>query len=163
MAIKKCVLTLLTMLVLSPAFAVIDTYQFSDAEQEQRFFTLTNELRCPKCQNQTIGDSNAPIAKDLRREVHRMLQEGADDQKIVDFMLDRYGDFVLYRPRLDSKTAVLWFGPLVLLFIGFVSVLVIVRKHRRRAEVESVNEQLTLQQREQLKGLMEQKTQEGLK
>ena len=84
MTIRQCLVALLTVLVLSPAFAVIDTYQFDSPEQEQRFFTLTNELRCPKCQNQSIGDSNAPIANDLRREVHRMLLEGAENQQTTE-------------------------------------------------------------------------------
>ena len=154
MTIRQCLVALLTVLVLSPAFAVIDTYQFDSPEQEQRFFTLTNELRCPKCQNQSIGDSNAPIANDLRREVHRMLLEGAENQQIIDFMLDRYGDFVLYRPRLDSKTAVLWFGPLVFLIIGLLAVLMIVRKHRRGAADDSIDAPLTQQQEAQLRALV---------
>ncbi len=162
MNIKKCLLTLLTMIMLSPAFAVIDTYQFNDAEQQQRFFILTNELRCPKCQNQSIADSNAPIAQDLRREVHRLLLDGADDQKIIAFMLDRYGDFVLYRPRLDSKTAILWFGPFVLLMLGVISVLMIVRKHRagnRQIDrKDKDDEHLSTAQQEKLKAILAQES-----
>ena len=115
-------------LVLPRAYGTIDSYEFATAEQEQRFYELTNELRCPKCQNQSIADSNAPIAQDLRREVHRMVNEGADHQTVVDFMLARYGEFVLYKPQMSGKNLVLWLGPLVLLLIGFVVLMMIVRK-----------------------------------
>ncbi|MBO9494440.1 cytochrome c-type biogenesis protein CcmH [Thalassotalea sp. G20_0] len=115
------------------AYGVIDSYEFSTPEQEQRFFELTNELRCPKCQNQSIGDSNAPIAQDLRREVHRLLNEGADNQTVIDFMLARYGDFVLYKPRIAGVNLVLWLGPLLLLLAGLIVLIVVVRKHKATA------------------------------
>ena len=88
------------------AHAAIDTYEFANDAERDRFRELTKELRCPKCQNQDIADSNAPIATDLRREIYRMLGEGKDNQQILDFMVARYGDFVLYKPALTSKTAV---------------------------------------------------------
>ncbi|WP_263080310.1 cytochrome c-type biogenesis protein CcmH [Endozoicomonas sp. Mp262] len=155
--INKWLLGLLVTVMLSPAFAVIDTYQFQDSIQEQRFFTLTNELRCPKCQNQSIADSNAPIAQDLRGEVYRLLQEGADDQQVVDFMLSRYGDFVLYRPPLKLETLALWFGPLGLLLLGIITLIMIVRKHTRKKVVESleVSDGLTQEQRQRLKRIIE--------
>ncbi|RML38486.1 Cytochrome c-type bioproteinsis protein CycL, partial [Pseudomonas syringae pv. maculicola] len=81
-----------------------------DAERA-RYSELTRELRCPKCQNQDIADSNAPIAADLRKEIYRMLGEGQSNQKIIDFMVDRYGDFVRYKPSLNARTWLLWFGP----------------------------------------------------
>ena len=93
------------------AHAAIDTYEFANDAERERFRELTKELRCPKCQNQDIADSNAPIATDLRREIFRMLGEGKDNQQILDFMVARYGDFVLYKPALTGKTAVLWFDP----------------------------------------------------
>ena len=133
MTIRSCLLALMTCLMLSPALAVIDTYQFDNTVQEERFFSLTHELRCPKCQNQSIADSDAPIANDLRREVHRMLLAGEDDQTIVDFMLTRYGDFILYRPPMESKTALLWAGPPILLLTGFLILFFIVRRHRQAA------------------------------
>jgi cytochrome c-type biogenesis protein CcmH len=83
--------------------------------RSRAFRELTKELRCPKCQNQDIADSNAPIAADLRKEIFRMLGEGKDNQQIIDFMVDRYGDFVRYKPALNAKTALLWFGPAGLL------------------------------------------------
>ena len=122
--------------------AVIENYQFEDTAQQDQFFRLNNELRCPQCQNQSIADSNAPIAQDLRREVHRMIvEEKADDDTIVQFMLDRYGDFVLYKPRMNAKTAALWFGPVILLLIGLFVLFGLVRKHRPETSEEKLDEE----------------------
>ena len=107
------------------AKAAIDTYQFRDDAERERYQQLTKELRCPKCQNQDIADSNAPIAADLRREIFRMLGEGQSNQQIIDFMVDRYGDFVRYKPALSGRTWLLWFGPGILLAGGFVVLAVI--------------------------------------
>lgn len=134
---SRLIILLSMVLFTGTTYGVIDSYQFSTPEQEQRFFELTNELRCPKCQNQTIGDSNAPIAQDLRREVHRLLNEGADNQTVVDFMLARYGDFVLYKPRVSGLNLILWLGPLLLLLAGLIVLVVVVRRHKG-AVAESV-------------------------
>ena len=99
------------------ARAAIDTYEFKDEVERERFRSLTEELRCPKCQNQNIADSNAPIATDLRREIYRMLDDGRSDKEIVDFLVMRYGDFVMYKPPLDSRTWLLWYG---LVFMALV-------------------------------------------
>ncbi len=125
---------LLWLMLLAPlsAQAAIDAYEFTDEQKEERFQQLTNELRCPKCQNQNIADSDAPLAADLRREVHRMLEEGEPDESIIDFMVTRYGDFVLYRPRVNETTWLLWYGPFVLLGIG-VLVVVLISRNRRQA------------------------------
>lgn len=127
---SQLIIVLSTILFMGTAYGVIDSYEFSSPEQEQRFFELTKELRCPKCQNQSIADSNASIALDLRREVYRLLNEGADNQTVVDFMLARYGDFVLYKPRILGVNLVLWFGPLLLLLTGLAVLVVVVRKHK---------------------------------
>ena len=111
------------------ARAAIDTYEFKDEVERERFRSLTEELRCPKCQNQNIADSNAPIATDLRREIFRMLEEGKDNQQITDYLVARYGDFVLYQPPLKASTVALWAGPFVLLFLV---ALVIVWRIRRQ-------------------------------
>ncbi|MDE1461541.1 cytochrome c-type biogenesis protein CcmH [Spartinivicinus sp. A2-2] len=103
---------------LSFSWAAIDTYPFKTDEQRQRFKQLTDELRCPKCQNQNIADSNAPIAKDFREEIYRQLLAGHSNQTIVDFMVARYGEFVLYRPTFSKKTWLLWIGPFILLVVG---------------------------------------------
>lgn len=119
------------------AQAAIDTYEFETEAQRQRFYELSGELRCPKCQNQNIADSNAPIATDMRREVHRLLNEGQSDDQIVEFMVSRYGDFVRYRPGLTSQTLVLWFAPLLFVVIGIAVLLVLVRRRRNAASTAS--------------------------
>lgn len=122
---------LLGLSLLGVAHAAIDTYQFKDEVERERFRGLTEELRCPKCQNQNIADSNAPIATDLRREIFRMLEEGKSDKEIVDYLVLRYGDFVMYKPPLDSRTWLLWYGPFVLLGLGALGLVVLVLRRRR--------------------------------
>jgi cytochrome c-type biogenesis protein CcmH len=113
------------------ASAAIDAYDFkSDAERE-RFRVLTEQLRCPKCQNQNIADSNAPIAADLRKEILRMMDDGKSDAEIVDFLVARYGDFVRYKPPLEGRTLLLWYGPWLLLGVGLVGLGAIVVRRRR--------------------------------
>ena len=112
--------------------AAIDTYEFADEAERTRFRQLTQELRCPKCQNQDIADSNAPIATDLRREIFRMLGEGQSNEQIVEFMVDRYGEFVRYKPALNARTLLLWYGTAGLLVGGFVLLGVIVLRHRSK-------------------------------
>ena len=136
------------------AHAAIDTYEFANDAERDRFRELTKELRCPKCQNQDIADSNAPIATDLRREIYRMLGEGKDNQQILDFMVARYGDFVLYKPALTSKTAVLWFGPLALLVGGLVVIGVIVGRRRRTEQTEG-SDTLSAEERKRLDTLLD--------
>lgn len=103
-----------------PALAggAIDVYEFDTAEQEARFRSLTQELRCPKCQNQSIADSDADIASDMRARTAAMVREGATDKEVVEFFRARYGDFVSYRPPLALNTVLLWFGPAVVLLLG---------------------------------------------
>ena len=113
---------------LIPATAAIDIYEFDDPEQEAQFSELLDQLRCPKCQNQNLSGSNSPIAADLRRELYELLQQGKADIEIVNFMVDRYGEFVLYRPRVSQLTYVLWFGPAILILFGIIIVIVIVRR-----------------------------------
>lgn len=138
------------------AHAAIDTYQFASDAERERFRELTKELRCPKCQNQDIADSNAPIAADLRKEIFRMLGEGKDNQQIIDFMVDRYGDFVRYKPALTGKTALLWFGPAGLLLAGVVVMVVIIR--RRRPAPNDGSDALSPEERKRLDQLLDTKT-----
>ena len=150
------VVALIALLVSVTSFAAIDTYQFKSPEDEQRFHQLTAELRCPKCQNQNIADSDSPIAKDLRREVYRMVDTGAQDTEVIDFMVTRYGDFVLYRPKVNSQTWFLWYGPYIVLGLGLVVILLIVflRKANRRAQPGAKNIELTEQERARLDALL---------
>jgi cytochrome c-type biogenesis protein CcmH len=135
------------------ARAAIDTYQFRDEVERERFRGLTEELRCPKCQNQNIADSNAPIATDLRREIFRMLEEGRSDKEIVDFLVMRYGDFVMYKPPLDSRTWLLWYGPFGLLGLGTIVLCVLVLR-RRKVEQAPAQVALSATERERLDALL---------
>ncbi len=135
------------------ARAAIDTYEFKDEVERERFRSLTEELRCPKCQNQNIADSNAPIATDLRRELYRMLDDGRSDKEIVDFLVMRYGDFVMYKPPLDSRTWLLWYGPFGLLGLGAIVLCVLVLR-RRKVEKAPAQVALSKAERERLDALL---------
>ena len=102
--------------------------EFRDRAEEQRFHQLTLELRCVMCQNQSLADSDAPIAHDLRREVFNLMREGRSDAEIKTFLVERYGEFVLYRPQFGGPTLLLWLGPALVLLAGAVVVVVVVRK-----------------------------------
>lgn len=112
---------LLAFLLLGSAYAAapIEDLTFASAEEEARYNKLIAELRCPKCLNSNLAGSDAPIAASLRAEIREQLAEGRSDAEIIEFMTARYGEFVLYRPRLSAGTALLWFGPLALLIAGF--------------------------------------------
>lgn len=126
----------LAAIVASPAQASGEFYAFDTAEQERRFNRLAGELRCPKCQNQSIADSDAPLAQDMRQRVYMMIMEGQTDAEIIEFMKVRYGDFVHYRPPLNRNTLVLWFGPFLVLLIGMGAVILHVRgKQKVSAEL----------------------------
>jgi cytochrome c-type biogenesis protein CcmH len=98
--------------------APIETYTFESPEQEETFYKLSDELRCLVCQNQNIAESNADLAKDLRREIYNMINEGQSEEQIIDFMVQRYGDYVLYRPPMKPLTWLLWFGPAIVFLFG---------------------------------------------
>ena len=132
---KKLILLLL-FTVMGTAFAGVEVHEFEQAEQEQQYNRLVAELRCLVCQNQNLADSNAELAQDLRQEVYEMIQNGASDQEIVNFMVARYGDFVLYRPPFKTTTAFLWIGPFIILIAGFVILLVFIRKRKQAGAVE---------------------------
>ena len=110
--------------------------QFTDTAEERRFHDLVAELRCVMCQNQSLADSDAQIAHDLRREVLELMQSGRSDDEIKDFLVARYGEFVLYRPELKSNTWLLWFGPALVLLAGGVAVVLAVRRRGARVVPE---------------------------
>jgi cytochrome c-type biogenesis protein CcmH len=124
-------LLILLVLLGGPLHAAVETFDFATEEQRQRYLEFAQELRCPKCQNQNLADSNAPIAEDLRLELHRLLLDGKSDEEIVDFMVTRYGEYVLYEPRLEAKTALLWGAPVLMLGVGLLVLAGIVRRARR--------------------------------
>ena len=146
--------------LLGVAHAAIDTYEFKDEGERARFRTLTEELRCPKCQNQNIADSNAPIATDLRREIFRMLEEGQCNAQIVDFLVLRYGDFVLYKPPVNARTYLLWYGPFALLGLGVLGLGGLVLRRRKGAK-GSVQATLSVNERERLSALLQQNSQDS--
>ena len=119
------------------AIAVIETYEFSTPELELRYKALSQELRCPKCQNQNIADSNAPISRDLRAIVHEQLEAGASDDQIITYLVDRYGEFVRYRPGVDGNTFWLWSAPIILFLMAFAVVWLQIRGDRDVTKVES--------------------------
>ena len=111
---------------------VADVYDFSSRSEEQRFQQLISELRCPKCQNQNIADSNAPISEDMRNEVYRMMQDGASNEEIVDALVARFGEFIQYKPPVDQRTILLWAFPAIAAIGGFLIVVGVVWRTRRR-------------------------------
>ncbi len=125
------VFALLLALLAGPLHAAIETFEFASEEQRLRYLEFARELRCPKCQNQNLADSNAPIAADLRHELYRLLSEGKTDREIVDFMVGRYGEYVLYEPPLEAKTVLLWGAPVLMLCGGLLVLAGIVRRAER--------------------------------
>ncbi len=111
----------------------IEPLPFKDHAQELRFQHLTHQLRCPMCQNETLADSNAPIARDLRNQIFRMMQQGKSDDEIKQYLVARYSGFVLYDPPLTVGTSVLWFGPLLILLGGAGVVLMVIRQRSKHA------------------------------
>lgn len=122
MRIQKFFIILFLFTVSLSAFAqktdVQEPLLFANQQQQERFNKLTEELRCLVCQNQNLADSDAPLAHDLRREVHEMVLAGRTNEQIKEFLVTRYGDFVLYRPPVQKNTYLLWLAPLVLLLMG---------------------------------------------
>ena len=118
--------------------AVQDIYQFDSVAEEQRFRELLVQLRCPKCQNQAIADSDAPIAQDMRQQVAEMIRAGRSDEEIVDYFVQRYGDFVSYHPPLTPQTMILWLAPIMAMAGGLLLVVFQIRRARRIARGEDI-------------------------
>jgi cytochrome c-type biogenesis protein CcmH len=117
----------------------IEPMPFADHAQELRFQHLTQQLRCPMCQNETLADSNAPIARDLRNQIFQLMQKGKSDDEIKQYLVDRYSDYVLYDPPLKPGTWLLWFGPLLILCGGAGVVLVAIRKRNSDERTSSLS------------------------
>lgn len=138
------------LLVVPASWAADIPMQFGDPAQAARYEALLSQLRCLVCQNQSLADSNADLAQDLRQDVYHMMQSGDSDEKIISFLVARYGDFVLYRPRVKPVTYLLWFGPAILLLIGGF---VVVRFIRRRAAQTDTS--FTEQEQQRIAALLE--------
>jgi len=132
----RILLLALTLAWSSGAVAIDTERAFDDPVLQARYENITRELRCLVCQNETIADSNATLAGDLRREVREMIADGKTDDQIRDFMIARYGDFVLYRPRLTPMNFLLWAAPVILLLVGAFALVRVVRRRAAEAELE---------------------------
>lgn len=135
------------------AGAAIDPYEFSTDDELRRYQKFVEELRCPKCKNNNLAGTNSQIAADLRRELQKMVVDGKTDEQIIDFMVSRYGDFVLYRPRMQGKTLFVWLGPWVLFAIGLSAVVAVV-VHRRKIAPVAIEKGLSQEEEEQLQALL---------
>lgn len=119
---------------LLPAVAGVEMFDFSGNVGEQRYMALISQLRCLVCQNQSLADSDAELAHDLRVEVYEHMQQGQSDQEVIDFLVARYGDFVLYKPPVKPSTYLLWYGPFVLLALGLIVLMKNIRQRGRQSE-----------------------------
>lgn len=127
------------------AFATIDAYSFKSPQDEQRFTGLIEQFRCPKCQNSNLAGSNAPIAKDLKDRIYQLMQQGKSDEEIKAYLVDRYGDFITYKPPLRANTLLLWGGPFSLLILVAAVLVWRVRKPPQAAKPISAEERKRLQ------------------
>lgn len=130
----------LLMLMLPAAWAIDPEPLIDDPARQELYERLTHEVRCLVCQNQTVADSTAPLAADLRREIHALVMAGRSEGEIKTFLLDRYGDFVLYKPRFQGTTAVLWLAPLLLLLGGALVLALVVRRRATLPSDEDADE-----------------------
>jgi cytochrome c-type biogenesis protein CcmH len=137
---KKVVILVAALMLPVIGSAIDQGRAFDDPELQQRYEKIISEVRCLKCQNQTIKDSNAFLAADLRREIRRLLSEGKTDAEVYDFLVFRYGEFALYRPKMSGKTLILWLAPVILLLVGGF---VIIRVMRERMKLPLQDEQET--------------------
>jgi len=135
----RVVLVALLISLSSAVFAIDREPAFADPALQARYDTITRELRCLVCRSETIADSNADLAADLRRQVREMIAAGKTDQEIRDYMTQRYGDFVLYRPRMSAQNFLLWSGPALLLLVGGFAAVRVIRKRAAEIDVDPVD------------------------
>jgi cytochrome c-type biogenesis protein CcmH len=135
------------------AFAAIETHDFANELERKRYQSFIEEMRCPKCQNQNLAGSDSAISIDLRNKLYEMIKLDKSDKEITDFMVERYGDYILYRPRVTPATYVLWGAPIALLVIGIVVVILILQR-RRRLAIAQVSQHLTDEEQTRLNSLL---------
>lgn len=140
---KKLMIVLLLTLFGSTLYAAptSDIYSFDNDQQKTQFENLTQQLRCLVCQNETLADSNAPLAQDLRGQVAVLIKQNKSNDEIIHYLVQRYGDFILFKPPLKSTTYLLWFGPFVLLLVGFAIIIIWIRKLRNHKIIILTTEQ----------------------
>ena len=138
----KLKLFLLLLFLALPAGAEIIFYEFKDPKVEQRFNQLIEDMRCPKCQNNNLADSNAPLSVDLKQIIYDKLHEGATDDEIINFLKERYGDFIYYKPPINASTWFIWFGPFMILI--FAGVIIIRFFNRKKAEPLEIDQAVHL-------------------
>lgn len=137
----KTWLAALMLLTGSALASNIEVYKFDDPQQEAIYKQLTEELRCLVCQNQNIADSNAELAQDMRHKTYKLIKQGMSKSEIADYMAERYGDFVLYKPPFKASTALLWVGPFVIFFVAIWLMLRTIRARRADNEAASLSEE----------------------
>lgn len=143
---------LISITLASSAFAAIELKQFKSPEAEKDYRELIYELRCLVCQNQNLADSNADLAVDLRRQTFEMIQGGSSKQDVVDYMVERYGEFVLYRPPFTASTLLLWIGPFVILIAGMV---ILIRMIKGKKQEPTVN--MSVEEQDKVRSLLDDK------
>ncbi len=144
-------MALFTLLLSSLVVASTEVVEFSDESLRPRFQQLVEELRCPKCQNQNLADSNSPISQDLRREIQRMLEQQMTDQQIKDYLKSRYSEFILYRPEVNKSTWLLWGSPAVILLLG----LLIAMRHNRQKPLATASNSASAADQQRLAALLD--------
>ncbi|ORM67993.1 cytochrome c-type biogenesis protein CcmH [Pantoea wallisii] len=138
---KQLLLFIAGMLFSASLWAAIDTYQFDSVQQEEQYRELTASLRCPKCQNNSIADSNAMIAGDMRLKVYELMKQGQSRQQIIDYMVARYGNFVTYEPPVTPSTLILWVGPALFVLLGALVIILRSRRAKTRSDLDDDEQQ----------------------
>jgi len=146
----RLVLVLLVSLLMQSAWAATDVWEFDNQEQADRFNQLLEELRCPKCQNQNLADSDSPISADLRKVIQQLIDEGKTDEEVKAWLVERYGEYVLYRPEVNEKTVLLWAGPAIGLMLALAGMIIFVRRssanhHQREQQPLSEEDKLAIE------------------
>ncbi|MBE5252251.1 cytochrome c-type biogenesis protein [Mixta mediterraneensis] len=137
----RLILCICGMLFSVSLWAAIDTYQFDSVAQEEQYRNLTASLRCPKCQNNSIADSNAMIAADMRLKVYELMKQGQSRQQIINYMVARYGNFVTYEPPVTPSTLILWVGPALFVVLGGLIIILRSRQRKTRSELDDSEQQ----------------------
>ena len=150
---KRLSFILIGMMLAFAAHATIDIYNFKSVEEEQQFRELTGQLRCPKCQNNSIADSNAPIATDMREKVYELMEQGQSRQDIINYMIDRYGNFVTYEPPVTPATIILWLIPALCVVFG-TGAIIMLSRHRKSSRIAEETISLSDEEEKRLQQLL---------